>query len=121
MAGLDPVNAFIDVSRLHAAGKIVSASGITVGDLYDAIERMRSKHRLCPMALDIANHDEDGINWPNMSFGCLLKVRHDDPIFGSQARANGISQLPPPPPDWRIWDYIDGKQQGNAYILLNGT
>ena len=73
------------------------------------------------MAQEIANHDENGINWPNISFCCLLKVKDDDPTLSAQVGAGCMSPLPPPPPNWRIWDYIDAKQQGNAYILIERT
>ena len=115
----DPLNAFLGLGRLHSASKITSATGITIGDLYDAIEKVRAEHKLCPRAYEISNHDDNGNYWPIISFGCLLNVREDDPIVDPRVRAGCVSIAPPPPPNWRIWDYVDAKQQGErAHVSL---
>lgn len=108
----DPLNAAMALGRLQPVGKVVSNTGLTVGHLYDAIERIREEHRICPHAVEILNHDEDGNYWPDISFGCLLKVRADDPVLNPRVAAGVMSRTPPPAPNWRIWDYIDAKQKG---------
>ena len=113
----DPLNASMALGRLQPVGKVVSTTGLTVGHLYDAIERIREEHRICPHATEIANHDEDGNYWPDISFGCLLKVRADDPILSPRIAAGVMSRTPPPAPNWRIWDYIDAKQKGEVSNL----
>jgi hypothetical protein len=110
----DPLNAAMALGRLQPVGKVVSNTGLTVGHLYDAIERIREEHRICPHAIEIANHDDDGNYWPNISFGCLLKVRPDDPVLSPRIAAGVMSRTPPPAPNWRIWDYIDAKQKGRS-------
>ena len=115
----DPLNAAMALGRLQPVGKVVSNSGLTVGHLYDAIERIREEHRICPHAVEISNHDDDGNYWPNISFGCLLKVRADDPVLNPRVAAGVMSRTPPPAPNWRMWDYVDAKQKGMASIQLN--
>lgn len=110
----DPLGASMALGRLQPVGKVVSTTGLTVGHLYDAIERIREEHRICPHALEIANHDENGNYWPIISFGCLLKVKPNDPVLSPRIAAGVMSRTPPPPPNWRIWDYIDAKQKGEV-------
>lgn len=117
----DPLNAAMALGRLQPVGKVVSNTGLTIGHLYDAIERIREEHRICPHAIEITNHDEDGNYWPDISFGCLLKVRADDPVLNPRVAAGVMSRTPPPAPNWRIWDYIDAKQKGNACFQLGNA
>lgn len=114
----DPLNAAMALGRLQPVGKVVSNTGLTVGHIYDAIERIREEHRICPHAIEILNHDDDGNYWPTISFGCLLKVRADDPVLNPRVAAGVMSRTPPPAPNWRIWDYIDAKQKGKACLNL---
>ncbi|KAK3661655.1 hypothetical protein LTR56_000143 [Elasticomyces elasticus] len=63
----------------RAIKPIKNATGLTVGDLYDAAVRLEEKHRLCPYAsewqLDMA-----GFVRGHVDFWASIELRSDDPI-----------------------------------------
>ncbi|TKA71458.1 hypothetical protein B0A55_07799 [Friedmanniomyces simplex] len=60
--------------------KVKSDTGITVGDLYDAMRKIQEEHRLCPHAARI-EHGDDGMVSANVKFTALVQLRSDDPMF----------------------------------------
>lgn len=57
---------------------VISASGITVGDIYDITHRLRQEHRLCPFA---PRHDGRGMAMVYCLFRARLLLDPDDPTL----------------------------------------
>lgn len=66
--------------KLEAPQPILSATGITVDDLYDATRELVKAHRLCPWA-ELHEHDDDGYVRVNPRFQAKIQLRDDDPLL----------------------------------------
>ncbi|KAK5126956.1 hypothetical protein LTR85_008314 [Meristemomyces frigidus] len=69
-------------AKLPAAQEIpalVSDTGLTVGDLWDVVARLRDEHKCCPYAPRY-DHDDFGNVRTQVTFRGTVQVRRDDPI-----------------------------------------
>jgi hypothetical protein len=57
------------------------SSGITLGDLYDAMIRLQYEHRLCPDARYPSNYDKDGFVHTQVGFKAQLPTNDNDPLM----------------------------------------
>ncbi|KAK5691504.1 hypothetical protein LTR97_011497 [Elasticomyces elasticus] len=60
--------------------EVRSATGITIGDLWDMRLKMREEHRLCPHA-KLGMHDADGFVDLEPVFNAVVPVQDDHPMF----------------------------------------
>ena len=76
---------------------ITSESGLVVGDLLDAHNRVTADHRLCPEA-EPPEHGSDGFVNPHVSFEATMVAENDDPSLlerkqNDQKRQDDESQV----------------------------
>lgn len=61
-------------------------SGITVGHIHDAVQKLRETHRKCPHA-SLHEHDKDGTVRPEITFTAILELKKDEPYIFEKDRA----------------------------------
>lgn len=72
--------------------EIYCATGLTIGHIYDAAQKIRQAHLHCPHA-SVALHAADGTVKPEIIFAAVLTLKHDDPYLIKKDKANVAAEL----------------------------
>ena len=95
---------------------IKSETGITVGDILDATDRLADEHRLCPHAF-MHDHDEEGHVQIFPAFKANIRLREGDPLL-VEVRTEKAEDEKAKLKEDRFRAYIGAKLDGNCQIIF---
>ncbi|KAK3714706.1 hypothetical protein LTR37_007686 [Vermiconidia calcicola] len=97
--------------------KIRSETGITVGQVYDAIKQLREEHRYCPYAT-LEMHSADGTVSPRTRFHGKVPLKRNDPYAREQGRSKTkleLLSIQLRADQSRLGVYVQAKQTGKYF------
>ena len=120
-----------DVPLPSVVQTITSASGITIGDMYDATMKLREEHRLCPLANE-EDHTPDGWVVPTVKFEATIQLPPEYTeiqekefqewlLTRKESRANVDQEGGSQASKTSMMDYIAAKRDGMLCGLLLRT